>query len=136
MTNNLYIIVCLTVRKALDQIQRNMPEGFKIRNGRIHTKLTRNIGDSKIIDTSAFNKTTTYRKPKKDLKMKKIEGKIEKLQDIYSNICVVINKINSNNETGFNDACEVPKIVSDMITFKNNVKRAFNKSHQGSPLRR
>lgn len=46
----------------------------------------------------------------------------------YFNFCTIVNKINSTNTFSQPGLCETPKVLSELIVFKKNLKQAFEKT--------
>lgn len=54
--------------------------------------------------------------------------RLELLEATYQNFCSTIKRINSSSSVIENEPCETPKVLSDMIAFKKNLRKAFQQT--------
>jgi hypothetical protein len=121
------------VKQTLDQIRVSMPEMKKFKDQLTYKKYDKNKAKYSVYNNKNFEKLNV----EDILNLNDYDDKLELLEETYNNFCSAITKINSTTLKIENDLCKAPKILSDLIIFKKNLKQAFKKTIEtGSPEKR
>lgn len=108
-----------SVKQALDQIRISMPEMKKLKDQLTNQKNEKNKFKYSLEDYKNFenlNKQNIFNSNIQD-------DRLEMLEATWTNFCSIMKKVNSSSSDA--DTCRTPQVLSDMITFKKNLKQAF-----------
>ncbi|XP_058807887.1 probable serine/threonine-protein kinase clkA isoform X2 [Phymastichus coffea] len=114
------------VKQALDQILTSMPEMKKLKDQLAYQKSENNKFKYSLEDYKNFINLNNQNNFNSNIK----NDRLEMLVDTYTNLCLIMNKVNSSNADMENDLCRTPTILSDMINLKKNLKLAFENSQE------
>ncbi|XP_008208869.1 uncharacterized protein LOC100678818 isoform X1 [Nasonia vitripennis] len=112
------------VRNALEQIQISMPEMKNLKDQLTYQKYEKNKASHLIEDYKNLEKLNLQNL----LNLNTHNDRLELLGTTYQNFCSTIKRINSSSSAIENELCETPKILSDMIVFKKNLRKAFQQT--------
>lgn len=129
--DNLFYFV-FVVKKAIDQLRLSIPsvknskeqltykksENFKPKLSAEDYKNIENLNFKNILNLQSVNDIHSY------------SNRLEMVEGTFFNFCSMINKINSTTSLTSPGLCETPKVLSDLIIFKRNLKQAFEQSQK------
>ncbi|KAJ8665250.1 hypothetical protein QAD02_006912 [Eretmocerus hayati] len=108
------------VKVALNRMKLSMPD---LQGLEYKSQFSRYNAKYEVYSENSIDQTKAHNV----LNANSINDRLEMLEITHQNLCSTISKINSSNSV-FGDICKTPKILTDMITFKKNLKRAHEET--------
>lgn len=106
------------IKKSKDQLTHQKNGNFNPKLSAEEYKNIENLNLNNILDFKSFNDIHSY------------NNRLEMVEATYYNFCSMISKINATNSFPNPGLCETPKVLSELIVFKKNLKQAFEETQK------